>query len=242
MPCSLSRNDQRSRSTIRLSWLVVLLVAGVVGNVIQLALRRRDHHFMSVDVKSGLRNHTAWQRDASRELVQLKRSASQAGLLLLDVDDLKGVNDNGGHLAGDRVIKAIGSILQSVVRKYDVVGRYGGDEFVILLPESGVRTCQTVATRIHSLMANHDWVGVYNVEATRPEISVSIGYAVSPIHGVCIDDLIRAADRALYLAKAQGVGQTKGAVADAVGLLVARSNQERHVVHTEVNRSTRKSQ
>lgn len=129
---------------------VALPVLIVLGHVMLVAQLR---HAASRDSKTGVANATAWHEHAERELARAVRTGSPLSLLLLDLDHFKTVNDTYGHLAGDVVLRTVAQALAAEVRAYDVVadfgvGRFGGEEFVILLPDTEPPAAQHAAERI----------------------------------------------------------------------------------------------
>src|SRR5208282_237168 len=110
-------------------------------------------------------------------------------VLLFDLDDLKKINDRFGHLTGSRAIKRLGVALRSGSRSIDMPARFGGDEFALILPESGEQEATQAAMRICERLAR---------DGQEPPITVSVGVAVYPAHGTSIEKLLGAADRALY--------------------------------------------
>jgi len=160
----------------------------------------------STDEKTGLFNAFGWRDLASRELARAQRSHSACGVLMVDLDHFKRVNDTYGHLAGDSVLKAVGDLLRAEVRDYDVVGRFGGEEFAVLLPDITEQASIAIAERIRAAVTKLE-VDVEVEEhrlATISGLSVSIGVAVCPDSGTVVDRLLLAADTALYKAKNDG--------------------------------------
>ena len=135
--------------------------------------------------------------------------------LLLDLDHFKQINDEHGHALGDDVLAALGTTIQAPLRASDFVGRYGGEEFVILLPDTGRQEAEVVAEKIRVAVASISVSGV-----PRP-ITASIGVAVLPDDAADSVTLLRNADRALYAAKSNGrnrieVTKRVGPTAEAV--------------------------
>ena len=134
-------------------------------------------------------------------LAGANRRAAPLSLALVDLDHFKGVNDRHGHLAGDRVLMQIGRVLATSLRPADVLCRYGGEEFCVVLPDTdadGARTAlATLAARLRELAV--PWGG-----QTLSGFTFSAGVAVAPDDGLTQAELVSAADRALYHAKAQG--------------------------------------
>ena len=105
------------------------------------------------DPKTGLLNATAWQREADAEVVRALRTGTPLALLLMDVDHFKRVNDNHGHLIGDEVLRALAVELRRQVRESDVVGRFGGEEFTVLLPGTDDAGAYGIAERLRASAA-----------------------------------------------------------------------------------------
>jgi diguanylate cyclase (GGDEF)-like protein len=123
-------------------------------------------------------------------------------LLMIDIDDFKIYNDNHGHQKGDEVLTRIGEILRSACRGYDIVTRYGGEEFAVLFPGAGKENAPMLAARIMSHMRNTRFPGEEVLPLNR--LTVSIGAACCPENAGTAQELVKAADEALYEAKKQG--------------------------------------
>ena len=154
------------------------------------------------DGKTGLYNTAGWHALAERTLAESERHGGTFGLLMLDLDHFKQVNDTYGHLAGDAVLRAVAQAITSSVRgRGDAVGRFGGEEFVVLLPGIGAADIGPLAERVRRA------VSTLTVPAGRCSItglSTSIGIAIYPTAGRSLPHLLDAADTALYHAKATG--------------------------------------
>jgi diguanylate cyclase (GGDEF)-like protein len=158
------------------------------------------------DSKTGLLTAGFWREEADRELERARRLLDPLGVLMLDLDHFKSFNDRMGHLVGDQVLRAVADELRSQTRPYDLVGRFGGEEFVILLPGVGTAQVEHIADRIRERISRLRVLvdGPHNRPATVDGISVSIGAAVRPDDGDDIEQLLLAADGALMAAKAAG--------------------------------------
>jgi diguanylate cyclase (GGDEF)-like protein len=151
------------------------------------------------DPVSGLFNRRYFHERLEEELDRSRRHDTMVSLLMIDIDNFKGINDRFGHLAGDLVIRGVGDILKRSVRKFDLCTRFGGEEFAIVMPGSGAESSASVAERIRQ-----------RIEAFRPteaelmdlRVTASIGMAVS--EGASARELIARADQALYEAKQAG--------------------------------------
>jgi diguanylate cyclase (GGDEF)-like protein len=161
------------------------------------------------DALTGLHN-TRWLDEvAPQEAARALRSGAQIGVLLLDLDHFKLVNDTGGHAAGDRTLRSVARVLHSVVRTGDDVVRFGGEEFLVLLHESGAEGALRVAEEVRAALAEMP------PPVSGVRVTASVGVAVFPQHGPTLDDAVRAADLAMYRAKAGG----RDRVIPAEGLL-----------------------
>jgi diguanylate cyclase (GGDEF)-like protein len=131
------------------------------------------------------------------------------GAVLLDLDHFKEINDRYGHGVGDEVLAAVGVALRSTVRESDFVGRYGGEEFIMLLPDADRETTLQVAERVRSAIADIDILGGDSA------VTASFGVAVFPEHAPDAARLVRNADRAMYRAKANGRNRVEMFTLDA---------------------------
>lgn len=186
-------------------WLAILAVAPMF-TLQRGALMRELEAAATTDAKTGLLNAVAWEHLAERELARARRDRYPLGVLLVDIDRFKKVNDDFGHLVGDHVLRRIGKAIAAEVREYDGVGRFGGEEFVVLLPEVDAIESMVIAERIRVRIARlrvSEFVDEVN-SSRDLELSVSIGVTSSTFGGEEVSDLLRAADLALYRAKAEG--------------------------------------
>jgi diguanylate cyclase (GGDEF)-like protein len=152
-----------------------------------------------IDALTGLGNHRAFQEELARQLELARRATTSLALLVIDVDDLKKVNDDRGHAAGDELLSTMGRIVTSALRKSDRAFRVGGDEFAVLLPHSDVSSGLNVARRILSSALNGSDAG----RSVDP-FSVSIGVSAYPLPSSEGHQLYRQADAALYWCKRHG--------------------------------------
>ncbi|HUU08402.1 MAG TPA: diguanylate cyclase [Dehalococcoidales bacterium] len=157
------------------------------------------------DEVTGLLNRRALGELIASEVNRHSRYGGIFSLIILDLDSFKVFNDKYGHLAGDRVLQQIGSIMKKAIRSADQAFRYGGDEFAVLLPHTGGEAALEVAERLRHRVASA--VGTGDVP-----ITVSLGLATWPIDAVVADGIIAAADDALYHAKRSGGNQTQRAL------------------------------
>jgi diguanylate cyclase (GGDEF)-like protein len=154
------------------------------------------------DAKTGLLNAVAWQQEAEREIVRATRDDHPLAVLMIDVDLFKGFNDTYGHLAGDQALATAAASLVRGLRVYDQPGRFGGEEFAVVLPNTDQNETRRVAERLRRAVAELVIPGV----DPGARITISVGAAML-IRGTALIDLLAAADGALYRAKAGGRNQ-----------------------------------
>lgn len=158
----------------------------------QRALEDHLRHQALSDSLTGLGNHRRLFEVLQAEISRTKRTEREFSLLLLDLDGLKAINDRLGHLAGNQALCRLAQVLADCSRSVDTAARQGGDEFALVLPETGAAAATLVARRICELLAN---------DAEEPSLSVCIGVASYPKDAETIGTLLYAADRALYAMK-----------------------------------------
>jgi diguanylate cyclase (GGDEF)-like protein len=182
-----------------------------------------------IDSKTGLLNAGTWEREAASEVARAVRTRTPLALVLIDIDHFKVVNDLHGHLAGDKALRAIAHTFQIFLRDYDLAGRFGGEEFALLLPQTSAPDARQIAERVRKHIAAM-LISVDDDPATEPlQVTVSVGVAALGVSwerttGSQLTDLLAGADSALYRAKHAGRNQvwmvtdtaTMGAVGDAV--------------------------
>ena len=186
--------------TCALSFLLLLVALPPVILLQRSLMHQQLAAAARTDPKTGLLNATAWQREADAEVSRAQRSGVPLALLLVDVDHFKHVNDRHGHLIGDEVLRALAAELRQQVRESDVVGRFGGEEFTVLLPRTDASEACRIADRLRT---SASLLRVCAAEA-KIKVTVSIGVAVLGQHGGDLFELLAAADLALYRAKDAG--------------------------------------
>jgi diguanylate cyclase (GGDEF)-like protein len=192
---------------VNLTGLYLLAYIGASVGREQRRARDAAIRLSTVDALTGLYNRTFFFTALEREIARSDRSGRAFCLVMLDLDDLKAINDRHGHHAGDQVLRAIAEVVRGGVRKIDVAARYGGDEFVALLPETDPTGGWVLAEKIRLTVAEQ---GVSGIE---PPPTVSVGVVSYPADGRSADALLMSADRAMYASKRSG----KNRVARASG-------------------------
>lgn len=189
--------------------IIILVLVGVIGN--RLAEISQLQEDARTDSKTGLMNMRGWTDAASRSLERSSRNDNGAALLMVDLDHFKWINDTYGHPAGDDVLRHIGSLLGEVTRPTDIVGRFGGEEFVVLLPNIDEADVRVAADRIAEEIRNAriNTTTKHGGQTTVIGRTASVGVALHPQHGDTLNALLNAADAAVYDAKEQGRNQVR---------------------------------
>jgi diguanylate cyclase (GGDEF)-like protein len=202
-----------------LNGLVALSVGGVaLAMFVHLMARLRDREekllaASRTDLLTGLANRRHFMEAFERELRRSRRHGRSLGCILFDMDHFKRINDTYGHLAGDRVLQAAARILGDHLRAGDLLARWGGEEFVALLPDTDHAGSLAMAERCRLALASTP----IDVGDETLHVTASLGLACFPQHDVLrCDDLLRLADGALYEAKAQGRNRTVSAGGEEV--------------------------
>jgi diguanylate cyclase (GGDEF)-like protein len=201
----------------------VLVTYGVAGNVflapaalpVVTLLQRSLRHAQLVtdsraDSKTGLLNAATWERETATEVARAVRTGSPLAVALLDIDKFKAVNDTHGHLVGDQVLKELAKTLNSLLRDYDLAGRFGGEEFAVLLPQTRAVDAFRIAERVRASIAALNVIVPGTSGAERVQVTVSIGVAALDAGSKRqLAELLAAADAALYRAKSCGRDQVQ---------------------------------
>ena len=222
----------------------MLVAYGVAGNpllalaalpVVTLLQRSLRHvqllNDSRADSKTGLLNAATWEREATAEVARAVRTRTPLALALLDIDRFKVINDTYGHLVGDQVLKELARALNSFLRDYDRAGRFGGEEFSLLLPQTRAVDAFRIAERVRANIAGLSIIAPGATGGERVHVTVSIGVAALDSGSKReYAELMAAADAALYRAKACGrdqvqmISTTRGVSAISGAADVARDN------------------
>ncbi|MFZ5792769.1 MAG: diguanylate cyclase [Pseudomonadota bacterium] len=162
---------------------------------------QRLEQLATVDQLTGLHNYRTYRSILKGEISRAQRHGRPVSVLMLDIDHFKRVNDEYGHMAGDRVLKELGLLLKESVRSESSVCRYGGEEFAIILPELGMEAASMTAERLRETVEQVDFD---DGKGHKIKITVSIGVAAFPELAGSVEELTKAADIALYAAKEEG--------------------------------------
>ena len=175
---------------------LALPLAAALSNSVRIAEAER---LSQTDDLTKLHNARFLRQYLIAEVRRARRYGSMVSAMFLDLDDFKAVNDRHGHLVGSHVLMEMAAVILSSVRDTDVVARYGGDEFVVILPETGAEQSARVAERVRATVSAHAFTGGRNL---RLRLTASFGVASFPAHANSPQQLVAAADAAMYVAKA----------------------------------------
>jgi diguanylate cyclase (GGDEF)-like protein len=179
-----------------------------------------------LEPKTGLFNSRYFQEITESELDRCRRLERPASVIMADLDHLRDVNNRYGHQAGDAVIRRVAEQLRAGIRTFDVPARFGGEEFAILLPETGKRRARVIAERLRQMVADQEFRAARlgaRASAAAFTITLSLGVATFPDDAVTAESLIARADQAAYAAKHAGRNQVKLYDSGAVLVLEASS-------------------
>jgi diguanylate cyclase (GGDEF)-like protein len=209
-------------------WFVAASVAGLAA--LSLAFRRvqrrerealrRVEWLAHYDVVTGLPNRALLADRLAQEAARSRRTGERFAVLVFDLDGFKSVNDTWGHPAGDRLLAMAAERGRRSLRASDTLGRLGGDEFLALLPQTGLEGAVDAAEKLRAAIS-----APYLLEADEANVGVSIGIAVAGVHGADPEALQRAADAALYEAKRDGKNRARVASAGASGAMPQDARQ-----------------
>ena len=171
------------------------------------------------DGLTGIKTRRFFWEALSAEWKRASRSGRPFSVVLIDLDKFKEVNDAMGHFEGDLVLARVGRLLEQKSRQSNVVARYGGDEFIILMPETGAEQAQVLAERLRQWLATDPMLGEHRVTG-------SFGVASFPMHGFSIEDIIRVADAGMYVSKRSGGNLVSTAQEFVEGQDFARQRQQ----------------
>lgn len=181
--------------------LLVQTIARELGGALRMATLVEESRWMATtDLLTGLLNRRAFLESTGREVARAKRYNDALSVILLDVDHFKHINDRRGHAAGDMVLAAVGKLLNTAVRTCDIVARWGGEEFVLVLPSTTLEGAEQVAERVRELM---ECAEIKDGNGDLVPVTASFGVATY-MGGETLEQIVDRADRAMYLAKSGG--------------------------------------
>ncbi len=179
-------------------------IANQIGMAIDNAqLYERALELAFTDGLTGLYNRRYLMEQIEREVSRAERSKRPLSLIMIDLDELKAINDRFGHHEGDGILKGLGSIIKVNTRASDVAARWGGDEFMLLTPETGSKSARKISERIRAQVERYRT----KIDGKEVRISISIGIASYPAHASEVTQLLQRVDEAMYSAKRGGKNQ-----------------------------------
>ncbi len=207
-------NAFSSQDVLILNTLADLLATALHNSFVFQKLQQQS----ITDGLTGIKTRRFFWEALTSEWKRASRSGRPFSVVLIDLDKFKEVNDTLGHLEGDLVLARVGRLLEQKCRQSNVVARYGGDEFIILMPETGVEQAQILAERLRLWIATDPMLAEHH-------ISGSFGVASFPVHGFSVEDIIRVADAGMYVSKHAGGNQVSTAEEYAEGESAAVQRQ-----------------
>lgn len=190
---SFARRDFTEEEILTLGTL-----ADVLATALHNAMTFEEMEYQSItDCLTGIKTRRYFLESIQAEWSRASRSGRAFSLMLIDLDKFKQVNDGHGHLEGDVVLATVGHILEQKCRQSNVVARYGGDEFVVLLPETTIDQAESLGERLRAWLAGDPLL-------SQRHVTGSFGVASFPLHGATVEEIIRQADQAMYSSKSSG--------------------------------------
>ena len=194
-------NKRRGQFTPQdLDMVMVLVEPGAIA-IENAILYQRSAELTVTDDLTKLFNSRYLNVHLGREIKRSRRYGVTVSLIFLDLDGFKAINDQHGHLAGSRALYEVGQVIQETVREIDIVSRYGGDEFTIILPQTGAKGAGIIAERIRASIEERAFLSEQGLDV---RLTASFGVATFPDNGQSREELIQKADQAMYLIKDRG--------------------------------------
>jgi diguanylate cyclase (GGDEF)-like protein len=204
-----AREPRLSTSMLRAVRLLLEPASVALDNAL---LLKRAEALSVTDDLTHLYNSRYLNQVLRRETKRASRSGRPLSLLFIDLDGFKGVNDTHGHLFGSRALVEAAAVIRQSARETDVVARFGGDEFALVLPDTGAEGAYAVGERIRERIAAHRFLAGDNLDI---HLTVSVGVGTLPDVAASADELVQAADKAMYLVKESGKNGIQAAIAPA---------------------------
>jgi diguanylate cyclase (GGDEF)-like protein len=173
------------------------------GGNVENAYHEEIYRLMTIDGLTQVFNKRYFMESLERELSRSRRYRRELSLIMFDIDHFKKINDSYGHLAGDAVLKQLCQVVHSKIRREDLLCRYGGEEFAILLPEIDIQNAEVTAEKIRSLVEQTP----FTFEQTNIPVTISLGVCCAETESIDVDSFIKLADSKLYEAKKSGRNQ-----------------------------------
>lgn len=182
--------------------MVLNLISDIAASAVEKAiLYDHEREKAIIDELTKAYNHRFFQEMLNHQIAESIRNKEPLSLIMLDIDNFKMINDKYGHQTGDTVLKEITSVMKERIRNSDILSRYGGEEFTIILPKTPAEKCHNLAEDLRKVIEDRK---ILSLDGKGLSITVSIGISEFPSHADNKNDLVAAADRALYMAKEEG--------------------------------------
>ena len=188
-------------------------LSGAASALSNLRLLQTMREQANVDALTGLYNRRFCEDYARKLMAMARRKDAPLGFIMMDLDHFKSFNDIYGHEVGDRILRQFAKTVTQTMRETNLTARIGGEEFVVLLPDTGPKACEMVAERIRKAVPHMTVPS--GTDKPLPQITVSLGVAIYPDHGSSLEDVMQSADRALYDSKRAGRNRTTVYVEEA---------------------------
>ena len=175
----------------------------ILGRGVLAVLANHDslEKMVSIDSLTRVHNRNSYEAQVRLEIERAQRDRKELAFLMIDIDDFKRVNDVHGHEAGDRILRLVAQAMKRHLRKIDLLFRYGGEEFIALLPGAGREPAARTAERVREVVAE---LGVDLDEGERVSVTISVGGCIYPVDAQDESELFRKADKAMYISKSGG--------------------------------------
>ncbi|MEA2647178.1 MAG: hypothetical protein QOE92_2261 [Chloroflexota bacterium] len=226
--------DQSRNNTLEFTTLAAAIIVGVIFLVARL-FERTERQSLT-DSLTGLPNRRYFHDILEREMVRSQRNQRPVSLINVDLDHFKTVNDEYGHSKGDEILKAFGKILKEQVRSVDLPVRYGGEEFLVLLPDTDKEGAVMVAEKIRRAADRLSIPRLGSIPGRK--LTVSAGVATHPVDALASEELVKCSDQAMYLAKNLGRNQVIGYGMESSINTLAKNPEKVHLLVQNANKAT----
>jgi diguanylate cyclase (GGDEF)-like protein len=185
------------------------------------------YNLANVDFLTKIPNRRKVMSDFEKELKMAEMYKKDLSIAMIDIDDFKIINDTYGHDAGDRILIQVVEIIKNSIRSQDILGRYGGEEFLLIMPETSFKDALNVVERLRK---NLEYSDIYIIENIKASISVSIGLANTEIHGYEPEFLLKAADLGLYKAKREGKNRVEFLTKEEIENVIKKDFESKNII------------
>jgi diguanylate cyclase (GGDEF)-like protein/putative nucleotidyltransferase with HDIG domain len=226
--------DQSRNNTLIFTTVAAVIIIAVIFLVAR-AFERTERQSLT-DALTGLPNRRYFHEILDRELIRSVRNSRAVSLINVDLDHFKAVNDEYGHSKGDEILRAFAKVLKDQVRSIDLPVRYGGEEFLVLLPDTDKEGAMMVAEKIRRATDRLSIPRLGSMPGRK--VTVSVGVATHPTDAMTGEEMVRCSDQAMYLAKNLGRNQVIGYGMDSSINVLARNPEKVHMLVQNANKAT----